>query len=153
MPLTTKERSVCWRRTQEAFDAHQGQARAAGKCVLYRLEDLRDIVERQLARGVCPYCRGPYTPATLVIGYRVPVARGGKFTLKNLEVCCRDCHGLKGALDAEELRELFRLVDGWPRPVRRLFLDQLRAGVALTPPDLPRVGSLEWFTAGVTDPP
>jgi hypothetical protein len=146
MSMTPKERAALRRLTQETFETQKGRARGAGKFLLYGLEDLRAFVELQLARPVCPYCQGPYAPATLAIDYKVPIARRGRCILRNLEVCCRDCHALKGVLDAQEFRELLHLIGGWAKPVRQQFLARLRAGSPLVGVELPAVGSLEWFT-------
>lgn len=138
-PLFLEQIGTCW-------EAHRRQARAAGTCVTYGREDLRSLVDHQLAQGVCPHCQGPVTPTNFAVGHKVPSARGGKFTFRNLEVCCRECAACKGVLDAQEFRELLLLVRTWPKPVQRLFRAALAAAAAGSGADLPRPGSLEWFT-------
>jgi 5-methylcytosine-specific restriction endonuclease McrA len=148
MTKTTIDFPLFWQRTQDWFNAFKRQARAAGTCLTYRLEDLRTLVEKQLARPYCPYCQGPFTLATMALTHKTPIVRGGKFTYRNLEVCCPDCHLLRGVLDAQEYRELRLLIATWPRPVQTRFLAGLKTAQSLAQPDLPRVGALEWFTDG-----
>jgi hypothetical protein len=144
--MTLKDRAVFWQRTANYFEEQQRQARCAGRSLRYRLEDVRSLVERHLARPLCPYCHGLLTAASFVVGLRTPSQRGGRFSVKNLEVICGDCVVLKGVLDTQEFRELRLLLNGWAKPVRKDFLARLRAGSALVRSKLPPIDSLEWFT-------
>jgi hypothetical protein len=144
--LTLKDRPPFLEQISTAWELHRRQARAAGTCVAYRLDDLRSVVEHHLAQGVCPYCRGPVTPTNFAIDHKIPIARGGKFSFRNLEICCRECAACKGVLDAQEFRELLLLVRTWPKPVQKLFRARLAAAAAGSTADLPRPGSLEWFS-------
>src|SRR5262249_3967605 len=146
MSMTLKERALFLQKTADVFETHRRCARAAGKCVFYRLEDLRGGVERDLARGACLYCRVPLSVATFVLDHRVPIPRGGRFVFRNLEVCCRDCHLLKGFLDAQEFRELLALLASWPKPLQQHFRARLRAGASLVRTALPVPGTLAWYT-------
>jgi 5-methylcytosine-specific restriction endonuclease McrA len=144
--MTLQERAVFLARSADQYQSEKARARAAGKCLLYRLEDLRDLLEARLAKPVCPYCLEPFAAATYVLDHQLPVARGGKFTFRNLDVTCHDCSLLKGVLDRQEFRELCGLVRGWPKPVRNNFLARLKAGSLLVSNRLPASGALEWFT-------
>ncbi len=146
MPMTVPERARFWQRSADDYEDHRRQARRLGKVVCYSLDDFRTFAERRLDGGTCPYCRGPLGVPAFAVGLRVQPARRGKFTLRNLEVCCSDCHLLKSVLDGDEFAELVALVRGWPKPVAKHFLARLRAGAALVPARLPAPGSLEWFT-------
>ncbi len=146
-----KDRPPFLEQVRTYWEAHRRQARAAGICVTYDLEDLRSLVQHHLAQGVCPSCQGPVTPTNFAVAHKVPIARGGKFTFRNLQVCCRECAGCQGILDAQEFRELLLLVRAWPKPVQRLFRARLAAAAEGSAADLPRPGSLEWFT-GADDP-
>jgi 5-methylcytosine-specific restriction endonuclease McrA len=146
MPLTLRDRVVVWQQVEAACQNHRRCARAAGRSVFYRVEDMGALVEQHLERGVCPYCRGPLPAGAFVLDLRVPAARGGRYTLRNLVVCCRDCHLLKGALDDHEYRELLAVVGNWPRPLQNHFRARLRAGASTVRTALPVCGSLEWFT-------
>jgi hypothetical protein len=149
MPLTMRDRAVLYQRTCDGYQLYQRQARAAGVCLTYQPADLRALVENHLTGAVCPYCRGPLRAGTFALGFKVPLCRGGRFTFKNLDVCCPDCMLLKGVLDAQEFRDLLRLVGQWAKPVQRHFRNQLEAGARVPQPDLPAVGSLEWFTGSM----
>jgi hypothetical protein len=151
MPLALKQRAIFLERTLVAFESLRRQARGAGQLLRFDVHDLRGLVEKRLEESVCPYCQGQLTPADFALDYKNPIARGGKFTFKNLQVCCADCQLLKGALDAQEYVELLRLAASWARPVQKYFLARWRIGADLVPVNLPRVGSLEWFT-GAAEP-
>ena len=144
--MTPSERALLWRRSSEQFQFHQDQARAAGKCLMYRLEELRDFLERSFANPSCPYCRRKLSVGTFTVDHKLPIARGGRFTFRNLEVACLDCRQTKGVLDSQEFRELLLVVHSWPRPVQKVFLSRLRAGGAHCTRKLPPLGALEWFT-------
>ena len=49
----------------------------------------------RLARGVCHYCGGTFTPDQLTMDHLVPVTRGGKSTPGNVVPACRDCNSRK----------------------------------------------------------
>lgn len=146
MFTTLKDQPPFLEQVRVFWEAHRRQARAAGTCVTYDLEDLRSLVQHHLAQGICPTCQGAVTPTNFAVAHKVPIARGGKFTFRNLQVCCRECAGCKGILDAQEFRELLLLVRAWPKPVQKVFRASLAAAAAGIAADLPRPGSLEWFT-------
>ncbi len=114
--------------------------------MLYSLEDLRNLLEMRLADPVCPYCLGPFTAASYALEYQAPIARGGKFTFRNLEITCHDCSLMKGILDRQEFRELWAAMRSWPKPVRNNFVARLKSGALLVSSNLPSPGALEWFT-------
>jgi hypothetical protein len=137
MSLSLDERACFLRRTALAFHNEQSLARQARKALLYSLDDLRGLVARYLGERGCPYCRGSVTTASFVLGHKLAIARGGKFSFRNLDVCCKRCGILKGDLAASEFRELMQLTSTWPRQVREHFLAQLRLGAQLSPPPVP----------------
>jgi hypothetical protein len=143
MLMTLIERPQFLQQTAEWFATTKCAARAAGKFIAYRLEDVRSLAERHFADDTCPYCLGPLRVANFTLDYKIPIARGGKYIFKNIEVCCRDCRLLKGVLDIQEFRELLRLVFSWPKPIQNDFRARLQTGAGCP---LPPMGSLEWFT-------
>src|SRR5262249_30898623 len=50
VPLTSKERRLLMERSGESYRALSERARALGKCLTFRLEDLRGLVERSFER-------------------------------------------------------------------------------------------------------
>lgn len=144
--MTVTERLRLLQRCREFYQDQKRQARARGRCVAYRLEDLHGLVEKHLPEAPCPYCHRPLTPARMALACRTPAGRGGRFTFRNVEVSCSDCLAVRGALDGPEFRELLLLVRTWPKPVQNEFLARLRAASQGPPPVLPEPGSLEWFT-------
>ncbi len=51
--------------------------------------------KRQLARGLCHYCGGSFSPAALTMDHIVPMARGGKSTKGNVVPACKACNNKK----------------------------------------------------------
>ena len=49
----------------------------------------------RLARGVCHYCGGAFSPDQLTMDHLVPLARGGKSAPGNVVPACRDCNSRK----------------------------------------------------------
>ncbi|HEV3204081.1 MAG TPA: HNH endonuclease signature motif containing protein [Gemmataceae bacterium] len=143
MAMTYKERPQFLKQTAEWFAATRRAAKAAGKFITYSLEDLQSLVERHFADSHCPYCQGQLGVGQFTLDHKTPIARGGKYIFKNIEVCCQQCRDLKGFLDGEEFRELLRLLQSWPKPVQNDFRARRGAGSGCP---LPRLGSLEWFT-------
>jgi hypothetical protein len=143
------ERILLWRRAAILYESLRQRARQAGKCLGYSSLDLAGFLECRLTDHACPYCAGPLSVENFVLEDGVPILRGGRHTLRNLGLCCPDCHVLKGTLDAHEFRELRALLAGWPRPVQADFLARLRAGAGAALP-LPPVGSLDWFRPQAT---
>lgn len=45
-----------------------------------------------LAKGICHYCGGKFSPKELTMDHIVPVARGGKSTRGNVVPSCRKCN-------------------------------------------------------------
>ena len=52
-------------------------------------------LQHQIARGVCHYCGGRFTPTELTMDHLVPLARGGRSTKTNLVPACKDCNNRK----------------------------------------------------------
>ncbi len=51
--------------------------------------------KRQLARGLCYYCGGSFSPAALTMDHIVPMARGGKSIKGNVVPACKVCNNKK----------------------------------------------------------
>jgi hypothetical protein len=144
--MTQQDRALFHARTADLYARHKRWAERHGTCLPYDLFDLRGLAGTRLGPEACPYCRGPVTVVNFVVGHQTPIDRGGKFTLRNLAVCCPACAAAKGPLDDHEFREVCQLFRHWPRPVVQHFLARLTAGAAVVRDRLPGPGSLEWFT-------
>jgi 5-methylcytosine-specific restriction endonuclease McrA len=51
--------------------------------------------KRRVAKGVCHYCSGSFSPKDLTMDHIVPVARGGKSTKGNVVPSCKTCNNTK----------------------------------------------------------
>lgn len=49
----------------------------------------------RLARGVCHFCSGSFSPEELTMDHLVPVTRGGKSTPGNVVPACKECNSRK----------------------------------------------------------
>ncbi|MBT4096187.1 MAG: HNH endonuclease [Gemmatimonadetes bacterium] len=76
-----------------ASDEHIGRERS-------RARDLRNSQwwKRQLAEGLCHYCRGEFRPSELTMDHVVPVVRGGFSKRGNVVPCCKDCNNQKQSM-------------------------------------------------------
>lgn len=57
--------------------------------------DIRAVYERQ--KGICPICGGHFEYEEMHADHIVPWSKGGKTTLDNCQMLCRDCNLKKGA--------------------------------------------------------
>lgn len=62
---------------------------------------LRQLVHDR-AGGVCFYCGTKKT--LLTIDHRVPLCRGGKYSITNLVGCCSRCNRMKGSRSEADFR-------------------------------------------------
>lgn len=72
--------------------------------------ELKDIFYKQ--RKKCYYCGTTLStkvPANLHIEHKIPVCRGGKSTISNIVICCRDCNFLKFTRTDEEFFEFLKI--------------------------------------------
>jgi len=49
----------------------------------------------RIAKGLCHYCGGTFTPADLTMDHIIPITRGGKSVRNNLVPCCKECNSRK----------------------------------------------------------
>ena len=63
----------------------------------HKARDLRNSQwwKRQVAKGMCHYCKRSFAPKTLTMDHIVPISRGGKTTKGNVAPCCKECNNAK----------------------------------------------------------
>lgn len=49
-----------------------------------------------VGRGVCHYCETRFPPSELTMDHKIPIARGGESTKKNVVPACKACNTQKG---------------------------------------------------------
>ena len=49
----------------------------------------------RIAKGVCHYCGGKFSPTSLTMDHIVPIARGGKSVKGNVVPSCKGCNTTK----------------------------------------------------------
>jgi 5-methylcytosine-specific restriction endonuclease McrA len=130
------------RRTRALYDRQQEQARLLNRTLGYSLADLRGFLALRLLRGRCTYCGEGLDVQHIEADYLIPINRGGRFSFSNLDAMCPDCFLLRGGLDAQEFRQIWHVLHEWARPLRRHFIDRLRAGTIMVPA-APSFGNLE----------
>lgn len=110
---------------------HRSRAKKTGDWLNYLKEDLHGVVEKALQRKQCPYCARSLTAENFGADHRLPLSRGGKWTLENLVICCKECNLVKGALDEVEYRELLQLVGTWVPEVKVNLFARIKGGSRL----------------------
>lgn len=63
-------------------------------------------MQRGLDAGICTYCGKKLTLANLAADHKLPINRGGDFSIPNTCICCKSCNWQKGSLNALEFRRL-----------------------------------------------
>lgn len=51
--------------------------------------------KRRLAKGVCHYCDGRFSPSELTMDHIVPISRGGRSSKGNVVPACKTCNNKK----------------------------------------------------------
>jgi 5-methylcytosine-specific restriction endonuclease McrA len=51
--------------------------------------------QRQIAKGICYYCRKVAPPGELTMDHVVPLIRGGRSTRGNVVTACKECNNRK----------------------------------------------------------
>lgn len=115
------------KRTTNAIDSHRVRAKAAGQHLDYGLDDLRIKVTEALQLPCC-YCGVGMTDASWSSDHATPTSRGGSFNLDNVQVVCKTCNEIKGALTHEEFSVLKRVMWEWASEGRMNVMQRLRAG-------------------------
>jgi 5-methylcytosine-specific restriction endonuclease McrA len=113
------------------WHSQRSRARQAHQWLEYLQEDLLGIVEQAVRGGRCPYCARGLTPENFGADHRRPLCRGGRWTLSNLVICCKECNVVKGALDESEFRELMQLVATWVPEVKVNLFARIKGGSRL----------------------
>ena len=60
--------------------------------------------KKQIARGVCYYCKEKFKADELTMDHIVPLARGGKSTHGNVVPSCKSCNSKKKYLTPAEIK-------------------------------------------------
>lgn len=86
---------------------YAGQQNRAMECQIsmdYSLEQLREKVAKALPQ-CCPYCPKKMTIKNLAVDHKLPIARGGNFSIMNIVVCHNFCNWRKGLMTDHEFKE------------------------------------------------
>jgi len=72
--------------TEEDIKQEREKARALRKTRWWK---------QRLARGICYYCGGRFSPDELTMDHIIPIIRGGKSTKNNIATACKECNNKK----------------------------------------------------------
>jgi hypothetical protein len=86
-------------RCQSTLKSMKARARKDGATVAFTAEDLVSVVPER-----CPWCQKRITPAILNLDHKIPVSRGGTWTLDNLRGVCASCNRKKSVFTDHEYR-------------------------------------------------
>jgi 5-methylcytosine-specific restriction endonuclease McrA len=66
--------------------------------------------KNRVAKGVCHWCGGKFSPAELSLDHVVPLVRGGKSSRGNVVPACKECNSKKKYLLPVEWEEFLKRV-------------------------------------------
>jgi 5-methylcytosine-specific restriction endonuclease McrA len=92
-------------RVKTTFASMKQRAKKYGDTIAFSSAELLTVIP---ADRRCRWCLGKITPATLNFDHKQPAARGGTWTLDNMEAICGSCNRKKGALTEREFDFLKR---------------------------------------------
>ena len=96
---------------------------------LYTVEDLREFVRTKLTDNPrCHYCGRKLTPQNFELDHRLPLARGGHYTLENTDLICGSSNAQKGKLTEFEFGALLEFIASWPEEAKADVMQRLGVG-------------------------
>jgi 5-methylcytosine-specific restriction endonuclease McrA len=125
-PGATKSERLLKRRTASIYFSQKRRAAKAGQALDYNLDNYRQIIPT--LPTPCRYCHRPMTIKNHSADHAWPIARGGSWSLCNIEITCRSCNTAKGIMTPHEYRSLLALLQTFPDIVRINTLARLKAG-------------------------
>lgn len=87
-------------RDREVVHLRNRRARKRGNGGSHTPEEVAELLVRQ--GGLCEYCRCDITPKNKTVDHIVPLSKGGRNDVENLQILCRPCNSRKGVKDASE---------------------------------------------------
>lgn len=80
----------------------------------FTLDELRgDLDHFFRQRPLCRCCNARMSIKDVSLDHRLPVARGGSNSLRNVAYVCKGCNKAKGDMTEEEFRDLLKTLDEW----------------------------------------
>lgn len=106
-----------------------GMMRAPAIQIEFTKAELREFLAVRVGLRVvrCGYCNAPIDIHSLTLDHAQPRSAGGRFSLENLVICCRDCNERKGELTAEGFRALLAFAETMHPYDRLVLLRRLKA--------------------------
>lgn len=111
-------------RCKSTLKSQRTRARKYGAEIDYTAEQLLALV------SLCRYCGDRITVSQLNFDHRIPVSRGGSWSLDNLAALCARCNRRKGALTEAEYHALLVKLDELGPLVKAAVLKRMAAGAA-----------------------
>jgi 5-methylcytosine-specific restriction endonuclease McrA len=111
--MTTKAVEKLLIRLTRTTAMMRARSRKCGVPYSLTLEDIREMVEAAYGRP-CRYCDRIITIHVMVFDHRVPISKGGASSRENVQIVCKTCNGMKGALSEENFRILLKWLKRLP---------------------------------------
>lgn len=92
----------------------------------FSLPKLREVMVSRLGKP-CPYCAVEMRAKIFSVDHILPVSRGGKKNLANLQMVCSPCNRSKADLTDSEYFSLIVFLSGMSEEARRSVMRRLRA--------------------------
>lgn len=104
---------------RKAHNLHSSLARSGTKVSFKEIRDLISVPHH------CPYCKEVIQLKDISLDHVIPLSRGGKAHMSNLQPTCFKCNRTKGALTGTEFSELLNFLS--KKEYGALVLSRLRA--------------------------
>jgi 5-methylcytosine-specific restriction protein A len=116
------------KRLRAIYSSQKSRAKKHGDVIQYSADELVEAILPLVTH--CPYCESRLTPKGFQLDHCVPLARGGTWTLNNLQPVCTSCNRRKHALLDYEYRNLLEFLECGSDYMRTNVLARLAAGGA-----------------------
>jgi len=133
---TKKQYALFMKRTLSIYGGMRARRRKlegqADKQLPFSLAHLRLRIENALQGAYpCRFCKVPLTIKNISPDHKIPVERGGKWSMQNIELICLSCNHCKGRLTAVEFRRLYNTLLEFDPPQRNEVVGRLKAGASV----------------------
>lgn len=100
-------------RLTRAVVVMRARSRKHGVAFDLSVDELRELVLDAYGQP-CRYCSRMITMHVLVFDHRTPISKGGATDAKNIQIICKTCNGMKGALSEKNFMMLLAWLDQMP---------------------------------------
>jgi 5-methylcytosine-specific restriction endonuclease McrA len=100
-------------RLTRAISIMRSRSRKHNVAFTLTLDELRTLVASSYGTP-CRYCERTITLSVFVFDHLIPISKGGATEIANIQIICKTCNGMKGALSEENFLMLLAWLDQMP---------------------------------------